>query len=71
MSTDYAERFRVAFDLHQFGLDLRAQRFRREHPSATESDINKMMARWIAARPADCSELGELRDSAPPAESFL
>jgi Rv0078B-related antitoxin len=46
---DYSERFRVTLDLHQFGLDLRAQRFRRENPDAPESEIKALMAAWLRA----------------------
>lgn len=44
---------RVTLELHEFGVNLRTQRFRRENPEASESDVAFMVAGWLASRPFD------------------
>lgn len=38
-------------DMFELGVAMREQRFRRDHPEATESDIKAMMATWMRWRP--------------------
>jgi hypothetical protein len=45
------EQFRIVLDLHQFGLDLRAQRFRRDNPDASEATIDALMGAWMRSKP--------------------
>lgn len=42
---------RVALDLTELGERLLAQRYRREHPEASEAEIRQVIAEWYAARP--------------------
>lgn len=43
----------AAFDLHETGMALRRQRFRRDHPDAGEAEIDDMFRSWVADRPPD------------------
>ncbi len=56
MGSAIVDRLRVTFDLHEFGVNLRAQRFRRDHPTASEREIAGMVAAWLAARPYDIDD---------------
>ncbi|MGH8958630.1 MAG: hypothetical protein ACRDVK_08130 [Acidimicrobiia bacterium] len=42
---------KIALDLTELGAELRAQRHRREHPDATEAEVQQVVAEWFAARP--------------------
>jgi len=39
---------RIAFDLHEAGVQMRLQRFRRENPDATAHDEAVFLRRWYA-----------------------
>lgn len=41
----------VAFELLELGARLRAQRHRREHPDATEGEVDAVVRRWMRDRP--------------------
>lgn len=47
--TDYP--LTLAFELAQMGVELRAQRHRREHPEATEAEVDAVVAMWLQHRP--------------------
>ena len=51
MWTPEAERMRAALDMHEFGVKLYRQRMRREHPAATEAEIDDLVRAWLAAPP--------------------
>jgi len=45
------ERFRTILDLWATGMALRRQAIRREHPGASEAEIESRLARWLHERP--------------------
>lgn len=50
-----AERFRVAAELYETGLDIQRQNLRRRHPDATKAEIEALMIAWLEDRPLDYS----------------
>jgi hypothetical protein len=48
---DHARGLTLAFELTDFGIRIRAQRFRREHPGASEEDVEAFIQSWFLARP--------------------
>lgn len=46
-----AERFRLALELFEAGEALKRQQLRREHPEATESQIEALLVAWLRDRP--------------------
>lgn len=55
MSSREVERFRVALRLHETGLALQRQNFRRRRPDLTEDQVEEALAEWLARRPLDHS----------------
>jgi hypothetical protein len=51
------ERFRVALDLFQTGVDLMRQNLEREYPQATEEQIEERLRAWLRHRPG--AEFGD------------
>lgn len=47
----------TAFDLFRFGVEMRAERHRREHPEATEAEVEAVVRAWLQERPG--AELGD------------
>jgi hypothetical protein len=43
-------KLQTALDLTDLGARLFAQRFRREHPAATEADVKQAVDAWLADR---------------------
>jgi hypothetical protein len=41
----------LALELTDLGLRLRAQRFRREHPTASEDEVEAFVRQWLLDRP--------------------
>lgn len=41
----------VAFELLDMGMRMRAERHRREHPEATEADVDAVVFAWMRDRP--------------------
>ena len=41
----------VAFDLSDFAVKVRAERHRREHPGATDDDVDAVVRAWLRDRP--------------------
>lgn len=41
----------LALELTELGSELVAQRFRREHPAASDDDVDAAVAAWFADRP--------------------
>jgi hypothetical protein len=41
----------VALDLLETSVEFRAQRHRREHPEATESEVASVVQAWLLDRP--------------------
>ncbi|HSF14534.1 MAG TPA: hypothetical protein VLK65_03165 [Vicinamibacteria bacterium] len=52
-----AERFRIAMDLFQTGVDLMRQNLKRQHPHATEDQIEELLRAWLRHRPG--AEFGD------------
>ena len=50
-SSTAAERFRIAMDLFQTGVDLMRQNLRREHPDDSDEEIEARLADWLKTRP--------------------
>jgi Rv0078B-related antitoxin len=44
-------------DMFEFGVAMREQRFRRDHPLASDADIEAMMVDWMRWRPG--AEFGD------------
>lgn len=51
--TPEAERMRSALDMHEFGVQLYWQRMRREHPGASQVDIDSLVRAWLTSSPPD------------------
>jgi len=51
MTDEPATGLRLALDLTQLGARIREQRFRREHPTAEESEVQRFMDEWWRERP--------------------
>ena len=47
----------LALELTSLGAEFRAKRHRREHPEATEDDVEAAVAAWLAHRPG--AEFGD------------
>jgi hypothetical protein len=45
------QRFQTTLDLFATGVALRRQELRREHPGASEGEIEQLVNRWLATRP--------------------
>ncbi|HXV63147.1 MAG TPA: hypothetical protein VEK15_20780 [Vicinamibacteria bacterium] len=46
-----AERFRIALDLFDDGVRLMRQNLKREHPDASEQQIEERLRAWLRHRP--------------------
>jgi len=46
-----AERLRTAFELCALGEAMRVAQLRREHPDATDAEIEDMLVAWLSTRP--------------------
>jgi hypothetical protein len=46
-----AERLRAALDLCELGESLRRMQLRREHPRATDAEIEALLVAWLHTRP--------------------
>lgn len=52
-----AERFRVAMDLYEFAECVLRQTFLREHPGASDVEVEGAVLAWLRERPG--AELGD------------
>jgi hypothetical protein len=43
--------FRTTLDLFETGLGLMRQNLRRDHPEATEQEVNRRLRQWLHDRP--------------------
>ena len=41
----------TAFELLEFAVGMRAERFRREHPGATDDEVRSCVRAWLLDRP--------------------
>jgi hypothetical protein len=46
-----AARLRAAFELSELGESIRRAQLRREHPDATEAQIDALLVAWLQTRP--------------------
>ena len=51
------DRFQTTLDLWATGVVLRRQALRREHPTASDEQIEQLLKQWLAHRPG--AELGD------------
>lgn len=62
-----SRRLGLAIEMAELGRQMRMQRFRREHPDATEGDLAGFMRRWYreasGAEDGDRSRLFRVRDA--------
>jgi hypothetical protein len=47
--SEVAQRLRLAFEMHDFGVKMQRARWRRLHPEATESEIDAEVSAWLGA----------------------
>ena len=68
--TPEADRMRSALEMHELGVQLYRQRMRREHPGASQADLDGLVRAWLTAPPPD-TRLGLLlrERMASPVES--
>ncbi|MFW5967651.1 MAG: hypothetical protein ACOCV2_09050 [Persicimonas sp.] len=52
-----AERLRMAIDLAESGMQMRLAQLRREHPDASDAEINRRFKEWLLDRPG--AEFGD------------
>jgi hypothetical protein len=48
-----AQRFRLALDMAEAGIGLYRQRMRREHPNASDEEVEAEVQGWLMRRPGD------------------
>jgi hypothetical protein len=48
-------RIKAALDMHELGVKIYRQRMRREHPQASNSEINAMVRAWLPEPPQSSS----------------
>ncbi|MCY4026154.1 MAG: hypothetical protein OXH75_07560 [Acidobacteria bacterium] len=46
-----AEAFRTTLDLFDAGVALQRQNLRRQHPEASDEEIERLLGRWLRHRP--------------------
>jgi hypothetical protein len=49
--------FRATLDLFEAGLDLMRQNLRRNHPAASDEEIERLLGEWLVHRPG--AEFGD------------
>lgn len=52
-----AARLRLAFEMHAMGEAMMRQRLRREHPNASDAEIEARVVAWLRERPG--AEFGD------------
>jgi hypothetical protein len=52
-ATTPAERFRIALDLAETGVELMRSNLRRRHPDAPPEEIERRLHDWLTQRPPD------------------
>ena len=50
---ELGKRLLASLDMWEFGVELTELRFRREHPEASDPEIQAMVRAWLRGRPAD------------------
>ena len=58
-----AERFQVALQLAEDGLDVQRARLRREHPDYDEEQVEGALWAWVRSRPSVGAGCPGLRDA--------
>ena len=46
-----ADRLRLALDMYELGENMQRARLRREHPQATDTEIESAVDLWLSTRP--------------------
>ncbi len=57
---DLAARFRTAIDLHEAGVQMMRLKLRRQHPSASEAELGRLLFEWLKGP-----------DTAPPGQRIV
>jgi hypothetical protein len=52
-SSPESRRLLEACEMHDVGMEMLRQRFRREHPALPDVDIEAMVRAWVSDRPFD------------------
>lgn len=52
------ERLRMTCEMHDLGVAMMRQTFRRRHPQVTDQKISEMLAKWLQTRPG--AEIGDV-----------
>ncbi|RPF21753.1 hypothetical protein EDD34_2388 [Myceligenerans xiligouense] len=52
MAATYVEKFQVIVDMFEFGVQAYRQRMRREHPAASDEEIEGRVQTWLL-QPSD------------------
>jgi hypothetical protein len=50
-----SEKLKIAFQLHDAGMQLVRRRYAREHPRLGARAIDRLVLEWLADRPPDAS----------------
>ena len=58
---DLVASLRIAFDLHEAGVEMTRLRLRRKHPDLDEAAISALVAGWLSERPSDDFEGSSFR----------
>jgi hypothetical protein len=51
VSEEHATGLALAFQLLDMGLRMQAQRYRREHPEASDDEVDAFVQAWLSERP--------------------
>lgn len=46
-----AERLRLAFDMHDFGVRLMRENLRRRYPQGTDTELDRRLTTWLRDKP--------------------
>ena len=56
LQNDPAENFRIALEMHEFGIQIIRQRLRRENPGASEDEIEALFRQFLRDAPHELSD---------------
>jgi hypothetical protein len=50
---DAAEKFRLAIEMNELGIEIMRSNLRRRFPNATEDELKRLLHDWLHDRPPD------------------